>query len=78
MRRIGDKVCIRGGVNHQIMTYGTPEEVREEVRHCLEILAPGGGYILSLSAAINYDVPYANLEAFAAAAQEYCGRYGQD
>jgi uroporphyrinogen-III decarboxylase len=71
-RRIGDKVSIRGGVNHRIMTYGTPEEVRQEVRHCLNIFAPGGGYMLSPSAAINMDVPYANLEAFAQAAQEFC------
>lgn len=73
-RRIGDKVCIRGGVNHQVMTYGTPGEVREEVRRCLEVFAPGGGYMLSPSAAINLDVPYANLEAFAQAAQELCGQ----
>jgi len=74
VRRIGDKVSIRGGVNHRIMTYGTPDEVREEVRQCLEVFAPGGGYLLSPSAAINMDVPYANLEAFARAAQEFCGR----
>jgi uroporphyrinogen-III decarboxylase len=73
--RIGDKVAIRGGVNHRVMTYGTPEEVREEVRHCLDVFAPGGGYVLSPSAAINLDVPYANLEAFAQAAQAYCGRF---
>ena len=73
-RRIGDKVSIRGGVNHQIMTYGTTDEVRDEVRRCLEIFAPGGGYMLSPSAAINLDVPYANFEAFVQAAQEYCGQ----
>jgi uroporphyrinogen decarboxylase len=73
VRRIGSKVSIRGGVNHRIMTYGTPDEVREEVRQCLKVFAPGG-YMLSPSAAINMDVPYANLEAFAGAAQEFCGR----
>ena len=67
-------VSIRGGVNHQIMTYGTPDEIRDEVRRCLEIFAPGGGYVLSPSAAINVDVPYANLEAFAQAAQELCSQ----
>ncbi len=71
VRRIGDRVSIRGGVNHRIMTYGTPEEVRQEVRYCLEIFAPGGGYVLCPSAAINLDVPYANLEAFAQAAQAF-------
>jgi uroporphyrinogen decarboxylase len=73
-RRIGDQVAIRGGVNHQIMTYGTPAEIREEVRRCLEIFAPGGGYMLSPSAAINADVPYANFEAFVQAAEELCGQ----
>ncbi len=51
MRRIGDKVSIRGGVNHRIMTYGTPDEVRQEVKQCLEVFAAGGGYMLSPNAA---------------------------
>jgi hypothetical protein len=32
--------------------------------------------MLSPSAAINVDVPYANFEAFVQAAQAFCGQYG--
>ncbi|MBC7234556.1 MAG: hypothetical protein H5T69_01850 [Chloroflexi bacterium] len=75
-RRIGGRVCLRGGVNHEIVTHGTPQEIRAEVRRCLDILAPGGGYILCPSAPFDLDVPLENLEAFAQAAQDYCGEYG--
>ncbi len=75
-RRIGGQVCLRGGVNHGIVTHGTPAEVRAEVRHALDILAPGGGYMLCPSAPFDNDVPIENLEAFADAARELCGEYG--
>ncbi len=75
-RRVGDKICLRGGVNHEIITHGTPEEIHDEVRHALDILAPGGGYMLCPSAPFDRDVPMENLEAFSQAAQELCGEYG--
>ncbi len=45
---IGDEVCLWGGVNgHLTIEQDTPEEVRREVETALEILSPGGGFILS-------------------------------
>jgi len=42
------KVCLWGGVNGQLtIERGQEEEVRQEVRKALDILAPGGGFILS-------------------------------
>lgn len=44
----GDRLAFHGGVdNQEILPFGTPDQVREEVRHCLRDLAPGGGYILA-------------------------------
>jgi uroporphyrinogen-III decarboxylase len=77
-QRIGEKVCIRGGVNHHIVTRGTADEVREEVRRCLEIFSPGGGYMLCPSAAFGLDVPFANLKAFAKAAEDFGGEYANN
>jgi len=46
-REFGDRLSFLGGVNvKDIVRMGTPDEVREEVRRCIDILAPGGGYIL--------------------------------
>ena len=47
-RKLGGKVCLWGGVNGFVtIERGTPEEVREDTRYAMEILSPGGGFILS-------------------------------
>jgi uroporphyrinogen-III decarboxylase len=47
-QKLGGKVCLWGGVNgHLTVEQGTSEEVRAEVREALEVLSPGGGFILS-------------------------------
>jgi uroporphyrinogen decarboxylase len=45
----GQKVCFHGAIeNQRILPFGTPEEVRAEVRHCIDALASNGtGYILA-------------------------------
>jgi hypothetical protein len=45
---LGSRVCLWGGVNgHLTVERGSPEEVRQEVRKAMELLAPTGGFILS-------------------------------
>ena len=48
-RDFGKQLCFHGGVENQnILPFGTPEEVRAEVRHCIDALASDGtGYILA-------------------------------
>ncbi|MBN1149521.1 MAG: hypothetical protein JXA78_19830 [Anaerolineales bacterium] len=47
-QKLQGKVCLWGGVNgHITVEQGTPEQVRSEVQRSMEILAPGGGFILS-------------------------------
>lgn len=44
----GDKVSFWGAIDTQkVLPYGTPNEVKEEVRNRIEDLAPRGGYILA-------------------------------
>jgi uroporphyrinogen-III decarboxylase len=46
--RLGGQICLWGGVNgHLTVEQGTPQAVEQEVETALEILAPGGGFILS-------------------------------
>lgn len=72
--RSGDRVCLIGGLDQvNILTNGTPEEVRREVHRLFEALGPGGGYILSPSDHF-FEAPVENLLAYARAARE-C-RYG--
>ena len=45
---LGGRVCLWGGVNgHLTVERGSPGEVRQEVHRAMELLAPGGGFILS-------------------------------
>ena len=49
-RDFGDRLSFIGGVNSRKCGYvPTPDEVRADVRECIDTLAPGGGYILSAS-----------------------------
>jgi hypothetical protein len=64
--QLGGKVCLWGGVNgHLTVEGGTEEAVRAEVRRALDILGPGGGFILSPVDNVREDTPrsQANVEA---------------
>lgn len=46
--KLGGKLCLWGGVNgHLTVEMGEPQAVRAEVRRAMEMLAPGGGFVLS-------------------------------
>ena len=61
----GDRICFHGGVDNQrILPFGTEEEVRSEVRHCIDSLASDGtGYILAPCHNIQGNTPIENILA---------------
>jgi hypothetical protein len=64
-RRIGDKVCMIGGLDqYHFFNHCTPEQTRAEVRRCFEAAGEGGGYILSPSDHF-FDADPALIAAFA-------------
>ncbi|MDA0335861.1 MAG: hypothetical protein O2782_11900 [bacterium] len=66
-RRLAGKVAIWGGVNGFVtVEMGTAEDVRRAVTEAMEILAPGGGFILSPVDNVVDDSPAtrANVDAF--------------
>ena len=63
-----------GGVDTQgVLPSGTPEQVREDVRRNIEILAPGGGYVFNTVHNIQADVPPENIIAMWEAWRDYGG-----
>ena len=68
-REYGRDIAFFGGVNTQRLPFSTPEEVREEVRQCIEVLGRGGGYICGPDHHIKPDVPAANTVALFEAAR---------
>lgn len=63
-RRVGDRITLNGGYNERILAAGSPDEVRAEVRRCLDAAAGGGRYVLRTCGQI-LDARPGNLQAFA-------------
>lgn len=61
----GNRLCFHGGVSVQkTLPFGTPEQVRNEVRERIKVLGKNGGYILSSSHAVQANTPPENIMAF--------------
>jgi uroporphyrinogen decarboxylase len=53
-----------GGIDTQhVLPFGSPDEVREEVKRRIDELAPGGGFVFNTIHNIQSDVPPRNLDA---------------
>jgi uroporphyrinogen decarboxylase len=67
-----DLVFWGGAVETQsVLPFGTPEEVKENVKRNLDALAPGGGYVFNTIHNIQADVPPENMIALFEALREY-------
>jgi uroporphyrinogen decarboxylase len=63
-RRFGDRLCFEGGVSVQTtLPFGSPEDVRQEVRELIRVLGRDGGYILGPSHAVQAGTPPENIVA---------------
>jgi uroporphyrinogen decarboxylase len=70
----GDKLTFYGGIDvERLMPFGTPEEVRAEVRRMAVLMGKKGGYILQTSHTVLDDVPTQNLVAYVEEVREMAG-----
>ena len=70
--RFGDRLSFWGGLGSQsIVPFGSPEEIRAEIRHLVAHMGSEGGYILASSKSLQQGTPVENaaaiLEEFMAA-----------
>lgn len=65
--RVGDRVCLKGGVSTLLLLNGAPDEVYAETKRCMELLGPTG-YVLGSADDIPRDAPFANIDAMVRAA----------
>ncbi len=73
-RAYGDRLCVLGNVDLNLLGLGAPEEVEEEVRALIRDVGPGGGYILTSGNSLAGYLKPENVLALSEAVQQY-GRY---
>jgi uroporphyrinogen decarboxylase len=74
-REFGRHITFWGGVDtHHVLPFGTPEEVRQEVKQRIEDMAEDGGYVVGSVHIIQQEVPPRNILAMTEAAHLYGGR----
>ncbi len=69
----GDRLCLIGNVDVDLLARGTPEQVRTIVRRSIEVAGKGGGYIVGSGNSIPEYVTIENYLAMIHAAREFGG-----
>jgi uroporphyrinogen decarboxylase len=73
-KRFGDKLTFCGAVDtHHILPAGTQQEVRDEIKRVIEIMSPGGGFMVASVHTIMDDVSPENILAMVDAVEEFGG-----
>ena len=63
-QEFGKHLTFHGGIStQQTLPYGTPEDVRTEVRRRIEVIGAGGGYVAAPAHDTPGDVPVENMVA---------------
>lgn len=72
-REFGDDLVFWGGLvdTQTVLSFGTPGEVRDEVKRIIDNLAPGGGFVAATTHNIPANVPPENIITMNEALQEY-------
>jgi len=73
-RRVGDRVCLWGGISSPItIEQGTRDDVRSAVIDAIRAAAPGGGFILATADAIMLESAYDNMMTMIETCHEFGG-----
>lgn len=70
-RRIGHKFCLSGGLPNRILSFGTPDQVRDYCKRIIDEVAVDGGYIMDAGAIMQDDTSIENMTAMTEATREY-------
>jgi len=73
-QRWGSRVAVLGGVDVDLLSRGTEEDVRRRTRQILEACAPGGGYACGSGNSITNYMPTANYVAMIETIHRFNGR----
>jgi len=68
---LGDRFCLSGGIPNFLLSYGTPDQVREHCKAVIDGVARDGGYICDASAIMQDDTSVQNMRALTDFVREY-------
>jgi len=72
-REYGQHVTFAGGISTQrTLPFGTPEELRRDVRERIQVLGQDGGYLCGLNHTIRPEVPVRNIVALFDEIRNFC------
>ncbi len=74
-KRYGSQLCLIGGVDVDLLSRGTPEQVAQQVKRNIEVAAFNGGYCVGSGNSIPDYVPFENYLALLKAARKYGAFY---
>jgi uroporphyrinogen decarboxylase len=71
-QRYNKRIVFCGAIDTQkVLPYGTPDQVRQEVKRVINILGKGGGYMLATVHTVMNEVPPENILAMVDAVEEF-------
>jgi uroporphyrinogen decarboxylase len=73
-KQYGDRICLLGNVDLNLLGLGSPEQVDREVYELIRDVGPGGGYVLTSGNSLAGYLQPSNVLAMVEAVQKY-GRY---
>jgi len=74
-KQFGKSLTFCGAVDtHRVLPSGTPQQVRDEIKRVIDVMAPGGGYMVASVHTIMDEVPPENILAMVDAVEEF-GKY---
>lgn len=59
--RVGNRLCLWGGIWHEHIILGSVEDIRNDARYAFTHAAPGGGYIMGSSHSLAVDAKRENI-----------------
>jgi len=70
-RAVGHKFCLSGGIPNDLLTFGTPDEVRDYCKKVIDGVARDGGYIMDAAAIMQDEPTVENVRAMTDFTREY-------
>lgn len=67
----GDKLTLWGGIWHEHLVLGSPQDIEEDARYCMKWAAPGGGFILGSSHSLAVGCKRENLKTMKQCRERY-------